>query len=145
MPVANTRLDDNSTETPSKERSVSEEFVIHRRESLLSPEPFGSRSQKSSEPSSTISSDVVTPDLEQDTSIDRSLTTVSATRSSFLLTDDNPINLKILIAYMKKNNYPYTIAMNGQQALDTYRTSQEKPRIILMGMLLNNSRDRDGN
>lgn len=38
----------------------------------------------------------------------------------FLLVDDNAINLKILSSYMKKLNYKYNTASNGQEAVDTF-------------------------
>lgn len=41
----------------------------------------------------------------------------------FLLVDDNAINLKILSSYMKKLNYKYNTASNGQEAVDTYINS----------------------
>ncbi|CVK91854.1 related to nik-1 protein (Os-1p protein) [Fusarium mangiferae] len=39
----------------------------------------------------------------------------------FLLVDDNPINLKMLVVFMKKLNLPYRTATDGQQAVDKYR------------------------
>ncbi|KAG5925478.1 hypothetical protein E4U42_004238 [Claviceps africana] len=42
------------------------------------------------------------------------------TGNSFLLVDDNPINLKILTTYMKKLKLPYRTATNGQQAVDVF-------------------------
>lgn len=38
----------------------------------------------------------------------------------FLLVDDNAINLKMLSSYMKKLNYKYNTASNGQEAVDTF-------------------------
>ncbi|KAG6009365.1 hypothetical protein E4U21_002675 [Claviceps maximensis] len=40
--------------------------------------------------------------------------------TSFLLVDDNPINLKILTTYMKKLKLSYRTAINGQQAVDIF-------------------------
>jgi len=40
---------------------------------------------------------------------------------SVLLVDDNPVNLKILETYMKKQNYDYRLACNGLEALDAYK------------------------
>ncbi|KAI4743166.1 hypothetical protein E4T50_06447 [Aureobasidium sp. EXF-12298] len=37
-----------------------------------------------------------------------------------LLVDDNPINLQLLVMFMKKHKLPYQEAMNGQEALDKY-------------------------
>lgn len=41
----------------------------------------------------------------------------------FLLVDDNAINLKILSSYMKKLDYKYNTASNGQEAVDTFINS----------------------
>lgn len=37
-----------------------------------------------------------------------------------LLVDDNPINLQLLVMFMKKHKLPYQEAVNGQEALDKY-------------------------
>lgn len=50
----------------------------------------------------------------------------------FMLVDDNQINLKILVAYMKKNNYLYYSTQNGQEAFDAYKISPESCKVILM-------------
>lgn len=42
-----------------------------------------------------------------------------------LLTDDNSINLQLLVMFMKKLSYSYAKAENGQEALDAYRTAAE--------------------
>lgn len=49
-----------------------------------------------------------------------------------LLVEDNPINMKILIACMKKLNMRYYCAVNGQQAVSQYRTAKKKPDVIFM-------------
>lgn len=41
----------------------------------------------------------------------------------FLLVDDNAINLKILSSYMKKLNYKYNTACDGQEAVETFLNS----------------------
>ncbi|KAF4982203.1 hypothetical protein FZEAL_2087 [Fusarium zealandicum] len=50
----------------------------------------------------------------------------------FLLVDDNPINLKILAAYMKKLKQPYQTATNGLEALTTYEVDPGRYICILM-------------
>lgn len=52
--------------------------------------------------------------------------------TSFLLVDDNPINLKILITYMKKLRLPYRTATNGQQAVDLFREGNGLYKCVFM-------------
>ncbi|KAF7876742.1 hypothetical protein EAF04_001826 [Stromatinia cepivora] len=49
-----------------------------------------------------------------------------------LLVEDNPINMKILIACMKKLNMRYYCAVNGQQAVSQYKNAKKKPDVIFM-------------
>lgn len=53
-------------------------------------------------------------------------------RSHFLLVDDNPINLKMLAAYMTKLGHSYDTAMDGQQALDAFRDNAGQYRCVFM-------------
>lgn len=46
--------------------------------------------------------------------------------------DDNAINLKILESYMKKAGHQYSDAMNGQEALETFRQNPQRFRCIFM-------------
>jgi signal transduction histidine kinase/CheY-like chemotaxis protein len=50
-----------------------------------------------------------------------------------LLVDDNDINLRILIAFMKKLGYDYAVAHDGQEALDIFQAKASSISIILMG------------
>lgn len=43
-------------------------------------------------------------------------------RPHILLVDDNPINLHLLVMFMKKCAYPYTTATNGLEALQAYQS-----------------------
>ncbi|KAG8417255.1 hypothetical protein J3459_012460 [Metarhizium acridum] len=52
--------------------------------------------------------------------------------TSFLLVDDNPINLKILITYMKKLRLPYRTATNGQHAVDLFREGNGLYKCVFM-------------
>ncbi|KHN94429.1 ATPase-like, ATP-binding domain protein [Metarhizium album ARSEF 1941] len=52
--------------------------------------------------------------------------------TSFLLVDDNPINLKILTTYMKKLRLPYRTATNGQQAVDLFREANGLYKCVFM-------------
>lgn len=38
-----------------------------------------------------------------------------------LLVDDNPINLKLLVAFAKKNGRPFSTAVNGSEAVQLYK------------------------
>lgn len=51
---------------------------------------------------------------------------------TFLVVDDNFINLKILASYMKKLKRPYQTATNGQEALDAYTKSPGQFACVLM-------------
>ena len=53
--------------------------------------------------------------------------------SIILLVDDNDINLRLLIAFMKKLGCGYAVAQNGQEAFETFKTNSSDIRIILMG------------
>lgn len=48
---------------------------------------------------------------------------LSANTPRFLLVDDNPINLRILMSYMKKLGYPFTCASNGLEAFEAFQKS----------------------
>lgn len=52
---------------------------------------------------------------------------------TILLVDDNEINLKILVAYMKKLGYSFAAARNGQEALDIFTQHARNIEVILMG------------
>ena len=49
-----------------------------------------------------------------------------------LLVDDNPINLKLLVTFMKKIELPYDEAVNGQDALDKFKASSRPFDFVLM-------------
>lgn len=55
--------------------------------------------------------------------------------ASVLLVEDNDINLKLLVAYMKKLGCKYLTARNGQEALDCFMQHTADIAIILMGKL----------
>ncbi|KAI0127461.1 hypothetical protein BJ170DRAFT_683302 [Xylariales sp. AK1849] len=50
----------------------------------------------------------------------------------FLLVDDNPVNLKILCAYMKKLGRKYTTACDGREAVDTFKANPDRFKCIFM-------------
>ncbi|KAJ6140226.1 hypothetical protein N7471_006712 [Penicillium samsonianum] len=49
-----------------------------------------------------------------------------------LLVDDNDLNLRLLIAFMKKLGCDYAVAKNGQEALETFKANPSNIRVILM-------------
>jgi CheY-like chemotaxis protein len=49
-----------------------------------------------------------------------------------LLVDDNPINLKVLFAYMKKLGCDFESATNGQEAVDAYKANPQQFSGVLM-------------
>ncbi|KAJ4002791.1 hypothetical protein NW752_009445 [Fusarium irregulare] len=52
--------------------------------------------------------------------------------NTFLLVDDNPINLKMLIMFMKKLKLEYDTATDGKQAVERYKKSPRSFRCIFM-------------
>jgi CheY-like chemotaxis protein len=54
------------------------------------------------------------------------------TEPQFLLVDDNPINLKILMCFMKKFKQPYQTATNGEEAVSSYKADPGRYGCILM-------------
>lgn len=54
-------------------------------------------------------------------------------QNTVLLVDDNDINIRILVAYMRKLGYKYLVAPNGQEALDSFKKNHFEIAVILMG------------
>ncbi|CBX92229.1 similar to sensor histidine kinase/response regulator [Plenodomus lingam JN3] len=54
--------------------------------------------------------------------------------SHILITDDNSLNRKLLVAFMRKNGLQYQEAANGLEALLAYQTCCRKFDVILMDM-----------
>jgi CheY-like chemotaxis protein len=52
--------------------------------------------------------------------------------AQFLLVDDNPVNIRILAAYMSKLHYSFETAMDGQQAIDAFRQGAGHYKCIFM-------------
>ncbi len=61
-------------------------------------------------------------------------TTVIEKSLRVLLVEDNEINLKLLIATMRKLKLDHTAAMNGLEALNAYKDSDGNFDVIFMGM-----------
>ncbi|KAL4962724.1 hybrid sensor histidine kinase/response regulator [Aspergillus stella-maris] len=53
-------------------------------------------------------------------------------RPSVLLVEDNPVNLKILIAYVKKENWDCETATNGIQAVQAFQTQPGRFPLVIM-------------
>lgn len=53
-------------------------------------------------------------------------------KHTFLLVDDNHVNLNVLAAYMAKLKLVYVTAVNGKEALDTYKENPARFAAILM-------------
>jgi len=65
----------------------------------------------------------------------------NASKPCLLLVDDNPVNLKLLVTYAKKNGHAMLQASDGQQAVDAYKNAHsdsvtspqtDVPEVILM-------------
>jgi len=54
--------------------------------------------------------------------------------SHILITDDNSLNRKLLVAFMRKNSLKYEEATNGLEALKAYQAEVRKFDVILMDM-----------
>jgi hypothetical protein len=50
-----------------------------------------------------------------------------------LLVEDNEINLRLLVAYMKKLKLSHSTATNGLEALETYKSSNGQFDVVFMG------------
>ncbi|KAI2717482.1 hypothetical protein CBS147332_4362 [Penicillium roqueforti] len=51
---------------------------------------------------------------------------------SVLLVDDNHVNLQLLCAYTKKDNYHYMTAKNGEEAVEVYKAHHGKFRVVVI-------------
>ncbi|OQE13065.1 hypothetical protein PENFLA_c056G05656 [Penicillium flavigenum] len=67
-----------------------------------------------------------------DTPMEKENDLVSDLPSTVLLVDDNDINLRILIAFMKKLNCGYLIAQNGKEALEVFKANSSVIGMIFM-------------
>ncbi|CAN9277603.1 unnamed protein product [Alternaria alternata] len=54
--------------------------------------------------------------------------------SHILITDDNPLNRKLLVTFMRKQGLQYQEASNGLEALKAYQQDASKFKVILMDM-----------
>ncbi|KAJ5422568.1 CheY-like superfamily [Penicillium cf. griseofulvum] len=70
--------------------------------------------------------------MSHDTPIKKKNDTPSNLPSTVLLVDDNDINLKILIAFMKKLKCDYLIAQNGEEALEVFKANFSVIAMIFM-------------
>ncbi|RMZ66283.1 sensor histidine kinase response [Pyrenophora seminiperda CCB06] len=62
--------------------------------------------------------------------------TNASTVSSTLIVDDNILNRRLLVAFMRKNGLPYQEASNGLEALEKYKNEPRSFDTILMGKSL---------
>jgi CheY-like chemotaxis protein len=58
--------------------------------------------------------------------------TAAPVEEKFLLVDDNPINLKMLVMFMKKLNLQYSTATNGQEAVTKYKENPTSYKCVFM-------------
>ncbi|KAI1177140.1 hypothetical protein F4777DRAFT_587377 [Nemania sp. FL0916] len=94
---------------------------------------FGSSQDNQQESSQSRSVSVgpkeVLSDAEQAT-----LSSITTQSQEILLVDDNNVNLRILVAYMKKLKKPYKTATNGLEALEMFAISPSNFSCILMDL-----------
>ncbi|EAW09112.1 putative sensor histidine kinase/response regulator [Aspergillus clavatus NRRL 1] len=74
---------------------------------------------------------VTTSDVD-DCVVEVSTVEAAKTRPSVLLVDDNDVNLKLLVAFMKKAKFPYLTASNGLEALEVYKAHFPQVPVVLM-------------
>ncbi|KAJ5561846.1 hypothetical protein N7535_003691 [Penicillium sp. DV-2018c] len=82
--------------------------------------------------SSPAPSDDLSAGREQDTPTQSANKPVSDHPTTILLVDDNDINLRLLIAFMKKLKCDYAIAQNGEEALEVFRANYSLIGMIIM-------------
>ncbi|KAJ9603580.1 hypothetical protein H2200_011766 [Cladophialophora chaetospira] len=71
-------------------------------------------------------------ELQGDDSLPSNNNKVRKERSFVLCVDDNPLNLRLLTAFVAKNKLPFEQAANGQVALDMYMAAPTSFRCVLM-------------
>ncbi|KAJ4024147.1 hypothetical protein NW752_002714 [Fusarium irregulare] len=92
-----------------------------------SPAPSGPRTESIKRPGPpTRASPANTP-----TEVSKESSSPDGTKS-FLLVDDNPINISVLCAYMKKLKSKYATAADGLEAVERFQESPDLFRCILM-------------
>ena len=99
--------------------------------------PDLARTADEEEAASTLESQATgqTPSLtlaDRTKSQDSSSTSLVQKRHHFLLVEDNPINMRILISFMRKKKLPHFTAENGLLALESYRQNHSRYTCILM-------------
>jgi hypothetical protein len=70
-------------------------------------------------------------EVQQNKAIDTSV--VPSTEFRVLLVEDNEINMKLLVAYMRKLKLNHSTAINGLEALNTYKEAKGCFDVIFMG------------
>ncbi|KAK5165373.1 uncharacterized protein LTR77_008902 [Saxophila tyrrhenica] len=106
---------DNDTQAPARTNESARAPLPHRYKSLTK-----SLSSAVAFPSPT-PLDPTTPGMESGPSETVQSDGVISDDSHVLLVDDNSINLQLLVMFMKKLQFSYTEAENGQEALDHFR------------------------
>ncbi|KAL4861271.1 hypothetical protein BDV12DRAFT_71190 [Aspergillus spectabilis] len=59
-------------------------------------------------------------------------TQLKTTKPSILLVEDNPVNLNILMAYVKKEGWSYATATNGLEAFETFKAHPGEFEMIII-------------
>ncbi|QDS75808.1 hypothetical protein FKW77_000258 [Venturia effusa] len=106
-------------------------------QNLNPAQPLIIQPQPTSEPISDILPQAGSPAskrgvLDQVTSIDTTVIRPTEGGMRVLLVEDNEINMKLLVAYMRKLKLSHTTAINGLEALDTYKEAAGAFHVIFM-------------
>ncbi|KAF2425745.1 hypothetical protein EJ08DRAFT_652039 [Tothia fuscella] len=59
---------------------------------------------------------------------------VHTDENHILIVDDNAVNIRLLVAFMRKNKFKYAEALNGLEALNTYKAANGAFNTILMDL-----------
>ncbi|KAH7246104.1 hypothetical protein BKA59DRAFT_187191 [Fusarium tricinctum] len=120
--------DDHShlTSDGAKRHSTGGNLGVDVPDDKPTPPYLGMEPQRRPRPPPRAPSTRVPPDTQQQTSYS------SSEPKSFLLVDDNPINISVLCAYMKKLKSKYATASDGLEAVERFQENPDLFSCILM-------------
>ncbi|KAJ6181156.1 hypothetical protein N7519_011617 [Penicillium mononematosum] len=122
-PSSNGEVSEDSTTKAATDPETYSQGSVGMRESLrLSRGDIDDQPSPSEEAATT----------SHDTPMEKENDRESDLPTTVLLVDDNDINLRILIAFMKKLNCDYFIAQNGEEALEVFKANSSVIGMIFM-------------
>ncbi|KAM0291537.1 hypothetical protein ACHAO9_003662 [Fusarium lateritium] len=127
-PAVPTKADEDHSQLTSdgaKRRSTGGNLGVDVPDDKPTPPGLGMEPQRRPRPPPRATSTRVPPDTQQQSSS-------STEPNSFLLVDDNPINISVLCAYMKKLKSKYATASDGLEAVERFQENPDSFSCILM-------------